>query len=250
MKISYLLPTTKPPQCAQSIIDIIKRLPSHDYEIILVSPDTSWAQNSDVKFVIKEKTEGCFPAINLGYKYCSGDIIALLTDDHAPKSNYLDFLNSATSEETSKSKIRVGNACVVMAAYGLPIFDKPSQSINHIFAANLNPVTDVIPANIPCKPYSLVGNPIIFKEDIDKYMDGVLFNESFHHSYADHWLGIFADYHNKKAVDWPKDVWVEAQPSNSSYSRLSTYQGQDLKTLHKLVDAFNKNPNLSYNAKV
>src|SRR5208282_5805800 len=90
MKISYLLPTIKPKQYAEKIIKDIQSLPSHDYEIILVSTDPSWATNPDVKFFLDDKKTGNTYATNLAYKKATGDIVVFQSDDHYFGPNFLN----------------------------------------------------------------------------------------------------------------------------------------------------------------
>lgn len=243
MKISYLFPTIKPKEYALQIIEDIKRLPSHDYEIVLVSPDESWAENADIKYVKENKKEGTVKATNLAYKNCSGDFVICQTDDHRFSSNFLDFVKSATSEEVSKNKIRIGNACVTFGRYGSRCYHKPTKTLEN----KIHPTSLVVPQNIPCKPYSILCFPMAFKEDIEKYMNGVIFNESFHSFYADSWMGMFVESHNQKEVDWPKDVWVEVQQNNFAYVANRNNEEKDRSTFLKLIMELNENPNASYN---
>lgn len=243
MKISYLFPTIKPKEYGLQIIEDIKRLPSHDYEIILVSPDESWAENPDIKYVKENKKEGTVKATNLAYKNCSGDFVICQTDDHRFSSNFLDFIKSALSEEVSKTKIRVGNACVIFGRYGSRCYYKPTKTLE----TQIHPTSLVVPETIPCKPYSIVCFPMIFKEDVERYMDGVIFNESFNSFYADSWMGMFVENQNQKEVDWPKDVWVDVQQNNFAHVANRDKQAKDHSTFLKLIKKFNENPDISYN---
>lgn len=246
MKISYLFPTIKPKEYGLQIIEDIKRLPSHDYEIVLVSPDESWSENSDIKYVKENKKEGTIKATNLAYKNCSGDFIICQTDDHRFSSNFLDFVKSATSEEVSKNKIRIGNACVTFGRYGSRCYHKPTKTLE----TQIHPTSLVVPENIPCRPYSIICFPMIFKEDVERYMDGVIFNESFHSFYADSWMGMFAESKNQKEVDWPKDVWVNVQQNNFVHVFNRDKQIKDHSSFLKLIEKFNENPDIPYNLAV
>jgi glycosyltransferase involved in cell wall biosynthesis len=241
VKISYLLPTIKPNQFALRLIEDIKNLPKHDYEIVLISPDSRWCENSDIKFIHEKQKQGTVKATNEAYKNSSGDFIVCLTDDHRFGSNFLDFLNSALSEEVSKEKIRIGNACVTFGRYGDVSFHKPTKTFS-----KFHPTTLVVPEEIPCKPYSIVCFPMVFKEDVEKYMRGIIFNESFMSFYADSWMGYFAEHHNKKCVNWPVDVWVDSQPCNSQYEANKEQEPKDHSTFLKMIKKFNEDPDIPY----
>jgi len=246
MKISYLFPTIKPKEFGLQIIEDIKRLPSHDYEIVLISPDQSWEGNPDIKFVHEKERGGTVKAINTAYKNSSGDFVIYQGDDHRFGNNFLDLVDSAISEEVSKDKIRLGNGCVVFGRYGARCYNKPTK----ITEEKIHPVTLVVPEEIPCKPYSLVCFPMIFREDVERHMDGVIFNESFNSHYHDSWMGVYADFHNKKHVDWPSDVWVEVQENNFSHPANQDKLNKDHQTFLKMLYCFNLNPALPYNFRV
>lgn len=246
MKISYLFPTLKPKSFGLQIIEDIKNLPSHDYEIVLISPDESWSENPDIKFVHEKEKKGTVKAINTAYKNSSGDFIIYQSDDHRFSSNFLDVVKSATSEEVSKNKIRVGNGCVTFGRYGARCFHKPSKT----FEDKIHPTSLVVPPQIKCDPYSIVCFPMVFREDVERHMQGVIFNESFVSHHHDSWMGAFVDKHNNKHVDWPSDVWVDVQENNFSHSASQSSIARDLNTFHKLLHLFSMNPDLPYNFKV
>jgi len=246
MKISYLFPTIKPKQFGLTIIEDIKKLPSHDYEIILVSPDESWAENPDIKYVKENEKNGTVKATNLAYKNASGDFVICQTDDHRFSSNFLDFIKAATSEEVSKDKIRLGNACVILGRYGSKCYYKPTKTLE----TKIHPTSLVVPETISCKPYSIACFPMVFKEDVERHMQGVIFNESFHSFYADSWIGMFVENQNKKEIDWPKDVWVEVQRNNFSHVANKEKQEKDHSTFLKLISKLNQDPDAPYNFSV
>ena len=246
MKISYLFPTAKPKNFGLQIIEDIKNLPAHDYEIILVSPDESWSENPDVKFIHEKQKNGTVQAINTAYKNSSGDFVIYQSDDHRFSNNFLDLIKSATSEGVSKDKIRVGNGCVTFGRYGSKCFHKPTKALED----KIHPTSLVVPTNVICGPYSLICFPMAFREDIDRYMQGVIFNESFNSFYQDSWMGAFVDKHNNKQVDWPSDVWVEVQKNNFSHPANQGKLKKDHLTFLKLLHCFHLNPDLPYNFRV
>lgn len=245
MKISYILPTIKPKQFASQIIEDVKNLPKHDYEILLVSTDATWSQNSDIKFIHEKEKKGTVRATNEAYKNSSGDFIVCLTDDHRFGNNFLNILRSASSEVVSKEKIKIGNASVTFGRYGDVSFHKPSRTFS-----KFHPTTLVVPKEIPCRAYSIACFPMVFKEDVEKYMDGVIFNDSFTSFYADSWLGYFAEYHNKKPINWPEDVWVNVLPCNNSHAANQNSINKDHHIFLELIKKFNEDPNLPYNFKI
>jgi hypothetical protein len=89
-----------------------------------------------------------------------------------------------------------------------------------------------------------------FRKDIDRHMQGVIFNESFNSFYQDSWMGAFVDKHNNKQVDWPSDVWVEVQKNNFSHPANQDKFKKDHLTFLKLLHCFHLNPDLPYNFRV
>jgi len=43
--------------------------------------------------------------------------------------------------------------------------------------------------------------PCFYRGTIEKYLDGVIFNESFKHHYVDNWLGTFCDIIGKSVAE-------------------------------------------------
>jgi len=243
MKISYLFPTIKPKEIGLQIIEDIKNLPSHDYEIVLVSPDESWSENPDVKYVKEYEKKGTVKAINQAYKNSTGDFVIYQSDDHRFSNNFLDLIKSATSEEVSKDKIRLGNGCVIFGRYGSRCYYKPTKTLE----TKVHPTSLVVPPSIPCNPYQIVCFPMIFREDVERHMQGVIFNESFNSFYHDSWMGMFVEKENKREIDWPKDVWVDVQKTNSAHSANRNQQAKDHETFLKLIMKLNEDPNIPYN---
>lgn len=228
------------------IIEDIKNLPLHDYEIVLVSPDESWSENPDIKFIHEKRKGGTVRAMNAAYKNSSGDFVIAQTDDHRFSCNYLDLIKSAMSEAVSKDKIRIGNGSLTFQRYGSRSFHKPTKTLED----KIHPISEVVPPSFPCDPYSIVSFPMVFREDVERHMQGVISNESFHSFYHDSWTGVFVEKHNCKQVNWPSDVWVDVQENNFAYAANKQHLGKDHKTFLKLLYYFNLNPDLPYNFKV
>lgn len=85
--------------------------------------------------------------------------------------------------------------------------------------------------------------PCLYRETVEKYLDGVIFNESFVHHYVDNWLGTFCDVIGK-SVEEDREFRITDIP----HSSLTKSDDYDKNVYELLCDSARKE--LSYNLSV
>jgi glycosyltransferase involved in cell wall biosynthesis len=239
MKISYVLATEKPRFCAETVLKSILDLPSHNKEIILVSSNTEFADNKEVKFVLDDKRSGGVHAYNKGYEHANGDWVVNVLDDNSLPENFLDTFKETESEDFKKLTIHVGQL--------IPQFWGPGHQTWHKTVSPqgytnepLYPLHEAIPIDDKYQiPYQSLNVPVILREDVFKYLDGVCWNTSFKHHYCDHWLGVYAEYINGCMSFWPKSVWIK---QHCDFDRMQSFNHNDRYD----IDVLNKLRNKLY----
>ncbi len=207
MKISYVVATEKPRYCGETVIKSILDLPSHNKEIILVSSNVEFAENKEVKFVYDDKCTGGVYAYNKGYENADGDWIVNVIDDHSLPENFLDAFKETESEDFKKLTLHVGQLLPQFWGPGNPVWHKDRTPQGYY--GEHYPITETISQDNPYQtPYQSLNIPVILREDVFKYLDGICWNTSFRHHYCDHWLGCYAEYINGCQSFWPKSTWV------------------------------------------
>lgn len=243
MKFSYIIPTAKPNFCSENVIEGILKLPTHEFEIILISTgEDSFNNIPNFKFIKDTKKTGSVSAINEGYKQSSGDIIIITPDDHTVPENFLDIKNYLNSKEFNSKKIKLGNLCEWMGGPGKDVFYKKLKKLTsgewHVNTAYPKDHTNQI-------PYQIIAFPVLEKATVENELNGVIFNECFLHHYPDHWLGAYSEYINKEDDIGPKDVFMTCvQNHNDLQTNFKTdpYDKEVfLKLMNRMKDGINYN---------
>lgn len=195
LKVSYLLSTAKPPQCAQWMVDYIRGFEQHEHEIVICSPDTSLALDG-VKFVLDDRCTGGVYGFNKAYSVSDGDIVCLCSDDHALPKDFLRIFDYFDTEEFKNRNVKIANLCMWHGGPGKKMLLKrpEDQHLNGIcgFWAEGEEATrgGVFPRGWPnAAPYEIICFPVFFRESLEKYFDNLIYNTRFYQGYADHWLG-------------------------------------------------------------
>ncbi len=249
MKISYLLATAKPEHCAGAQIKRINELAPHDKEIIVASPNENFAKIPGVTYVKDDKMLGGAIGFNLAYEAATGDLIIVATDDHILPLNLLDIFDVIKGDAIKKQKCRLGCLSWGMGGPGFPTWDKrikdyPPNSLWPLYSIHPQDVPNVI-------PYAMATFPILFKEDIDKFLDGKIFNTCFHQAFSDNWLSRYVYEINKCEIGWPDAIWAECNLDlhnlpNSSPFKSNFWHDKDYLTYLRLVSVIDKGINYNY----
>lgn len=233
MKISYVVAIEKPEYCGNVILKSILDLPKHNKEIIVVSSNPVYAENKEVKFVFDDKCTGGVYAYNKGYEHAKGDWIVNVIDDHSLPENFLDAFKETESEDFKKLTIHAGQLLPQFWGPGKEMWEKnipvPGYDGHHY------PITETVSPDNPFQtPYQSLNIPIILREDVYKYLDGVCWNTSFIHHYCDHWLGCYVEYINGCQSFWPKTVWARMHNDFNSLMFKTQHDHYDKNVLIRL----------------
>jgi len=258
LKFTYLIPTVKPQYCIQTVINQISRLKEHEHEIIVISSKELVTSNKNVVFVKDEVDSGSVHALNVGYKASSGDVVFVLVDDHSIPENLLSINDYFNSESFKNKKMKVANLSAVFGGPGSIMFQKDPRyknvEVNWTLYDNASCSATVgagpFPIDFPyAKKYDVVCFPVMFKETIEKYLDGKIYNDRFSQCYADHWLGFYCGLIDGGNIDWgPKDIWVDSIQYYGSLVTRHEKAEQDKLVFLDLVKYGLINKKVKYNA--
>ena len=95
--------------------------------------------------------------------------------------------------------------------------------------------------------FNVINFPVLFRESIEQYLDGVIWNSSFRHHLVDSWLGLYAEHINENDNLGPKDIFFHANP-NSGQATGRADDTHDIKVWEWLLNNFH--PEISYNVEV
>lgn len=247
MKISYIIPTIKPEYCANYVIHNIEHLPKHDFEIILISPNPSKFSGKNIISLFDDTIAGAVYSFNKGYKVSTGDIIVPFCDDQELCPNFLDIFNYIETPEFQNKKIKLCNLAERMGGPGKDSYHK-LEAIKEI--KNPWPLDSIFPQNHPNKrPYTTYFFPLIMRESIEKYMDGVIYNDCFVQGWNDHWIGYYSDILNNDSEMGPKNIYSKTIDSfNNIKSPAIAFHNQDRDVFFKLVEL--SSHGIKYNHKI
>jgi hypothetical protein len=224
-KISILIPSTK--QNIYNVVDYIESVSICDYEIIVCTPLDINFKQSNIK-VIQDKKDniGSISPINRCFKEAQCDYFFVTCDDiliHKNCFNIEEFIKSNFSN--NKYKIcSIGYRHSHSAT--VPIF-KGHERIS----------------NVP-----ILSFPAGSTQSVYDHLNGVVFNESFKHIYADNWLSYYINYHEKRVVFMPnteKDLSKDTRDPHSISVR-----SYDEKIFKELMNIFDSNKNIEYNHQI
>jgi hypothetical protein len=235
MKLSYLIASSHGIDSALNVINDIYELPSHDFEIICCSP--YHIDDRRCLSLIDEK-KGSVSAFNKCYKNSAGDYIVLCVDDHRLPKNILEVLDFFNSNEVSKLKLKIANLTYTMGGPGKLYWNKidsKSQPSDKV----LWPMDTVFHDGIKnTRPYNVFHFPAFERIGVIKYLDDVIFNESFIHHYVDHWLGFYEEKINglrECKVLGPNEIFFKEIPDINSIKIFSDNDRYDLDIFQKLI---------------
>ena len=204
MDVSIIIATNRPHEnYLYKLIDSIKdchNQQNYIYEIIVCSTNPS--ERNDFK-LIKDNGFGPVKAFNICYKASIGKIICGLPDGVLVQKDYFnicEYVQNMTEKfQISGPTSNYGGACS-------------------------------LPGN------GLAGNiirfPVITRDTIETYLDGLFFNESFKYHMVDNWLGAFP-YLNGQAVFENNQINIIDNPIRHDY--VSKYDAYDVEIYKKLV---------------
>ena len=230
MDISYLLVTKRPilEFSAKVIENIHESAKGLNYEILIYSP--SEVAGERIRW-FKEKTfNGSIAGFNYLAKQAQGKYVTTTVDDHCYNfymERALHFLESKFYEDR---KIRIcavatgGNTCI------------PSPSRPH----HQGVVPHILENNV-----RILGFPVISREDMNKYMDGYVFNPKFSHHWSDNWLGYWLWKTDKGHLECPNTPFYGINTQNGP-TTFNKYDKEDFDTFCAIVKKIEVDNYLSY----
>tara|TARA_Y100000592_G_scaffold98342_1_gene171210 strand:- start:4198 stop:4875 length:678 start_codon:yes stop_codon:yes gene_type:complete len=183
MDISFLIVSLD--DCLRQINFLNKIKIDYSYEILIASPKKISCENN-IEYKIFEDTGSSVSCYNNLYKNSTGKFIVCLTGVTLPPANINDLIK--------KMEIEYNNGTDF-------IIKSPCDENNHSFviprwaryAAGLSGRGKNAP--------QIIRYPLFLRDTIDKYLDGVIFAESFIHHYCDNWLGTYCALIGKKVCE-------------------------------------------------
>ena len=224
-KISILIPSTK--QKIYNVVDYIESVSTCNYEIIVCTPLDINFKQSNVKVIQdKEDNVGSISPINRCFKEAQCDYFFVTCDDILINKNCFN-IEEFTKSNLSNNKYKIcsiGYKCAHEAK--VPTFGVPER-IN----------------NVP-----ILSFPAGSTQSVYDHLNGVIFNESFKHIYADNWLSYYINYHEKKIFFMPNTQNDLSKDIRDPYS--ISVRSYDEKIFKELMNVFDSNKNIEYNHQI
>jgi hypothetical protein len=175
--ISYLIASYRP-DGVKGTIASIEALPTHNHEIIVVTPHPE-PNHGNVRYILDQRVGGSTYAFNQGVSECNGDWIVVGIDDHVINYDvykFIDIIHSPAIESLEYQVINLGSPWTDhlarnVAGYGINLPDVP-ESVMHT-------------------RWPVITFPAVSKKTIIEKFDGYLFNPYMEHHFVDHWMGLY-----------------------------------------------------------
>ena len=241
LKMSYLISTIKPKRCAEVVVNQILSFPKHEKEIVIISPDKSWEEDKRVKFCLDDKCTGGVYGFNKGCRESNGDMVVLCTDDNYLPANFVDIYDFFSTPEFQARTMKVANICPWQGGPGKVMLFKRAedQYLNGTcsFYEEDFAKGGVFPRGLPnAMPYEIFSYPVIFRETLDKFFDGAVYNDRFIQCYSDHWFGFhYERFKGNDPAIGPKDMYVVPIPGFGSLRIRHDTAEQDRQMFLQLV---------------
>ena len=183
---------------------------NYSYKFYVAAPKELRGQRlSNVEFV-KDKGTGSAAAFNLLAKKSEEDFIIVLTDVSNPPENIFDMVSHLESLPFKLSSFTVaGGKC-----------SAPHEE---------------------AKGAMILRWPCIGRFELDNYLEGVLFNESFKHHFVDNWIGAWTTLEGFPCTE--SDITIGISP-HASRGEDDEY---DSKIFKLLLEDYASNKNRNYN---
>lgn len=221
-KISFLIPTNRKfeENINNTIQSIRDNVGNYSYEICVFSEEM--ISGPDIKWFQEIGKKGPIYGFNHMSKYCEGEYIVCLTDDHVLLNNIsptIKLLDSMDQEYVVTSLSTVNFEFVGNPIRGEVLGDQ---------------IID-----FECNKYPLVRFPVLNKDTLKKLGD-VIFNESFFYHAGDIWLGYYLGSKGFNFINSPTII----EPKNPKKD--ATYEVSDCNICRKLFETL-REKNIEYN---
>lgn len=203
----------------------------YSYEII-ISSFTEIKDSRIINIIDTNKKYGntvrCY---NEMYKKSTGQYIFILNDDHKfSGSKCLRAIELLKSDAFLNRKLKI-------TSIGAP------ANLNKFSATCIPELNDVY-----LRPTEMImGYPVFERQTVDQHLQGVVFNESFLHHYADNFLPFFISKTDNEPIFCLDSDLIRISEYAVSYS---VNDEKDFETYKKLVKNFFEGGNRLYNKKI
>jgi hypothetical protein len=217
--------------CKKVVDNIIDTTTNHykkySFEIII----SSFEQIKDDRIIniidTNKKYGNTVKCYNEMYKASKGKYIFILNDDHKLSDGCLDAIELLKSNIFNNRKLKI-------TAIGAPL------NLNKLTATRIPPIENIY--NEPTE--MIMGYPVFDRETVENYLQGVIFNQSFLHHYADNFLPFFISKIDGEPIFCLGSSLNRISEKPTSYT---VNDSKDFETYEKLVKKFFKNNTLCYN---
>lgn len=189
MKVSFLLPTSKPFDLAakttvQSLYNAIDI--GIDYEVVLYSEES--IDMPKVRCIKEEIKEGSTAAFNKMYQKTLSDYIVVSTDDHQFDPNIFSIFLKM-EHDYKKQRFNLLSIPTYYNGYSPPCYlDEDSG----------------FPPNHGVPHCVMPRFPVIHSKTIDEQFSGLIYNLNYKHHYADSWMGYWMWANGQEAKEYDK----------------------------------------------
>tara|TARA_R110000824_G_scaffold390271_1_gene586679 strand:- start:248 stop:940 length:693 start_codon:yes stop_codon:yes gene_type:complete len=221
-KISILIPSTK--EKIYDIVDHIESISTCSYEIIVCTPLDINFKQSNVKVIQDDEDNiGSISPINRCFKEAQCDYFFVTCDD------ILIHKNCFNIEEFTKSNLSSNKYKICSIGY------KDAHGATVPTFGGYERINNV----------RILSFPAGSTQSVYDHLDGVIFNGSFKHIYADNWLSYYINYHGKKPVFMPNTENDLSQDIRDP--RSASVRSYDEKIFKEVMNVFDSNKNIEYN---
>ena len=225
MDVSFLIVSLD--DCSRQVSFLNKIKIDYSCEILIASPKKI-SYKSSIQYKLYKDTGSSVSCYNNLYKKSSGRFIVCLTGVTLPPNNINDLIKKMEIDYTKGNDFIIESPCDENGySFVIPRWAR--------YAAGLSGRG----RNAP----QIMRYPCFLRDTIDKYLDGVIFAESFIHHYCDNWLGTYCALIGKKVSED-----TEFKITNLPHESVKKNDFYDKIVYEKLCKSFAKHK--KYNIKV
>ena len=214
----------------RQVNNIINQNLDFSYEILVCSDKLINFENlSNFRFFKDQGTS--VSSFNYLYKKSKGKFIICLNNVILPPNNIGTLVNKM------KSSLKKGNDFII------------TSPVDRSAPLAYCEVPEWVAKKINLSHYDarprIIRWPCFYRQTVEKYLGGVIFNQSFKHHWVDNWLGTFC-YVIGKPLKEDIDVKITALPHNS----ITKHDDHDKKVYELLCDSVREKLNYNLNVKI
>lgn len=182
--VSFLLPTNRPKQYAERVINSINRISTDlTYRICLYSSEKINLPN--VKWYEEKAPVGPIAAFNSMVEEEGSEYVILMVDDHEPQGDVYNSIDFLKSDVYKDRKYKV----TTLAAGGACYLPTKGDLCGDV----------ILDYNVP--RYMVMRFPVAEIETIRNHMNNHIFHPGFHYHAGDLWLGYWLGSNGEPGIE-------------------------------------------------